>query len=214
MQVMQEEIFGPLLPVVPYRDLDEAIAYVNAAAERPLALYYFDNDRGRIDRVLDETLSGGVTINDTILHIAQDRAALRRRRRERQRPLPRLRRLRAPSRRRRRCSSSRALNGMSLFKPPYGALFERLTKFLIRLAASRHPAGAPGFRSECAPDAHRQCLADRTPGAAAAGIGVDLQLPRQLCVSAAGLFDAGRGDQCRHRRRQPSRHGLFAAGAG
>ncbi|MCC6657594.1 MAG: coniferyl aldehyde dehydrogenase, partial [Rhodocyclaceae bacterium] len=71
MQVMQEEIFGPLLPVVPYRDLDEAIRYVNARPN-PLALYYFDQDRGRIDHVLERTLSGGVTINDTILHIAQD----------------------------------------------------------------------------------------------------------------------------------------------
>jgi coniferyl-aldehyde dehydrogenase len=71
MAIMQEEIFGPLLPVVPCRDLDAAIAHVNRRP-RPLALYYFDDDRRRIERVLHETVSGGVTVNDVILHIAQD----------------------------------------------------------------------------------------------------------------------------------------------
>ncbi|WP_179402915.1 coniferyl aldehyde dehydrogenase [Burkholderia guangdongensis] len=68
-QLMQEEIFGPLLPLVPYETLDEAIAYVNTRP-RPLALYLFDDDRGTIDRVMQETISGGVTINETLMHIA------------------------------------------------------------------------------------------------------------------------------------------------
>jgi len=68
--LMREEIFGPVLPVVPYRTLDEAIEYVNARP-RPLALYYFDHDGDRIDRVLHGTISGGVTINDVVLHIGQ-----------------------------------------------------------------------------------------------------------------------------------------------
>ena len=71
MRVMQEEIFGPLLPVVGYRGIDEAIAYVNARP-RPLALYLFDDDRARIGRVLARTTAGGVTVNDTLLHIAQE----------------------------------------------------------------------------------------------------------------------------------------------
>jgi acyl-CoA reductase-like NAD-dependent aldehyde dehydrogenase len=71
MTILQEEIFGPLLPVVGYRSLDDAIAYVRARP-RPLALYYFDNDRARVGRVLDLTLSGGVTVNDTIYHFAQE----------------------------------------------------------------------------------------------------------------------------------------------
>ena len=71
MAVMREEIFGPLLPVVPYDTLDDAIAYVNARP-RPLALYYFDTDRARIAHVLERTVSGGATINDTLLHVAQD----------------------------------------------------------------------------------------------------------------------------------------------
>jgi coniferyl-aldehyde dehydrogenase len=68
--VMQEEIFGPILPVVSYRTLDDAIGYVNAHA-RPLALYYFDEDRSRIDKVIAATMSGGVTVNDCIYHLAQ-----------------------------------------------------------------------------------------------------------------------------------------------
>ena len=71
MQVMQEEIFGPILPVLIYRELAEALEYVNAR-ERPLALYYFDYNAGRIDHVLQTTISGGVTVNDVIYHIAQN----------------------------------------------------------------------------------------------------------------------------------------------
>ncbi|AFM31521.1 MULTISPECIES: coniferyl aldehyde dehydrogenase [Stutzerimonas stutzeri subgroup] len=71
MRVMQEEIFGPLLPIVPYADLDEAVAYINARP-RPLALYYFGYDRAEQQRVLEKTHSGGVCLNDTLLHVAQD----------------------------------------------------------------------------------------------------------------------------------------------
>ncbi|MFJ2994317.1 coniferyl aldehyde dehydrogenase [Pandoraea sp. NPDC087047] len=70
MRVMREEIFGPLLPVVPYDNLESAIAYVNEHP-RPLALYVFDTDNARIDQVVDGTISGGVTINDTLLHVAE-----------------------------------------------------------------------------------------------------------------------------------------------
>ena len=65
---MQEEIFGPILPVIEYNDLSEAVAFVNARP-RPLALYFFSRDKGKQDRVLRETLSGGVGINDTIIQI-------------------------------------------------------------------------------------------------------------------------------------------------
>ena len=71
MAVMQEEIFGPILPVVTYDELDDAIAYVNARP-RPLALYYFGTDAQSQQMVLERTTSGGVLINDTILHYAQD----------------------------------------------------------------------------------------------------------------------------------------------
>lgn len=67
--LMREEIFGPLLPLVPYDTLDDAITHVNAR-ERPLALYLFDDDRENVRRVLYETVSGGVAVNETLLHIA------------------------------------------------------------------------------------------------------------------------------------------------
>jgi coniferyl-aldehyde dehydrogenase len=66
-RLMQEEIFGPILPIRCYQNLDEAIAHVNAN-DRPLALYPFSNDRTKIEHILDKTLSGGVTVNDTLLH--------------------------------------------------------------------------------------------------------------------------------------------------
>jgi coniferyl-aldehyde dehydrogenase len=70
MAVMREEIFGPLLPLVPYDTLEEAIDHV-AARPHPLALYLFEHDRGRIDQVLARTHAGGVSVNDTLYHIAQ-----------------------------------------------------------------------------------------------------------------------------------------------
>jgi coniferyl-aldehyde dehydrogenase len=70
MAIMQEEIFGPVLPVVEYGSLDEAIAYVNARP-RPLALYYFDNDARRVNGVLERTTSGGITVNDCLIHVGQ-----------------------------------------------------------------------------------------------------------------------------------------------
>ncbi|MCC5884378.1 MAG: coniferyl aldehyde dehydrogenase [Halomonas sp.] len=71
MRVMQEEIFGPLLPIVPYDRLEEALAFVNERP-RPLALYYFGYDRNEQARVLNETHAGGVCLNDTLLHAAQE----------------------------------------------------------------------------------------------------------------------------------------------
>jgi coniferyl-aldehyde dehydrogenase len=68
---LSEEIFGPVLPIVPYDGLDEAIAFINRR-DRPLALYCFSGDRSQHGRVLDGTLSGGVTLNGTLLHVAQE----------------------------------------------------------------------------------------------------------------------------------------------
>ena len=68
---LTEEIFGPVLPILPYRSLDEAVAHV-AARERPLALYCFTNKSRDRERVLDGAISGGATINGTLLHVAQE----------------------------------------------------------------------------------------------------------------------------------------------
>jgi acyl-CoA reductase-like NAD-dependent aldehyde dehydrogenase len=130
MRVMREEIFGPLLPLVAYRTLDEAVAFVNARP-RPLALYVFDHDRRAIDRILRETTSGGVTVNETLLHVAQEdlpfggvgpsgmgeyhgRAGFE-----------------TFSKRKAVFHQSR-FSGLKLFRPPYGARFEAIAKFLFR----------------------------------------------------------------------------------
>ena len=68
MQVMQEEIFGPVLPVKTYKDVSETVDYINSK-DRPLGLYYFGEDTKEKDFVLDNTTSGGVTVNDVISHI-------------------------------------------------------------------------------------------------------------------------------------------------
>src|SRR5206468_6600076 len=69
-RVMQEEIFGPVLPIRTYRKLDEALSYVNARP-RPLALYFFGSKK-RADHVLASTISGGASINDVAVHVLQD----------------------------------------------------------------------------------------------------------------------------------------------
>jgi coniferyl-aldehyde dehydrogenase len=71
MAIMREEIFGPLLPVETYVDLDDAIAKIRARPH-PLALYWFGRDRAHLARVLRETHSGGVTVNDTLWHFAHE----------------------------------------------------------------------------------------------------------------------------------------------
>ncbi len=69
--LMTEEIFGPILPVIGYRTLDEAIAFVSARP-RPLALYPFTHDRATLARVMERTISGGVAINTVIVHCIQE----------------------------------------------------------------------------------------------------------------------------------------------
>ncbi|WP_250850209.1 coniferyl aldehyde dehydrogenase [Acinetobacter sp. ANC 5378] len=71
MQVMQNEIFGPLLPIVTYQQLDEAINYINQRP-RPLALYYFGYNKQEQQKVLMQTHSGGVCLNETLVHVGQE----------------------------------------------------------------------------------------------------------------------------------------------
>lgn len=70
MIIMNEEIFGPYLPIMTYRNINEVIDYVNRH-ERPLALYIYSNDRKLRDMIIRNTMSGGVTINDCTMHVAQ-----------------------------------------------------------------------------------------------------------------------------------------------
>ena len=71
MQLMQEEIFGPILPVISYDRLDDAVATINSGP-RPLALYWFGKNKIERDEVLARTVSGGVCVNDTLLHYAHE----------------------------------------------------------------------------------------------------------------------------------------------
>ena len=71
LQVMQDEIFGPVLPVKGYGRLEDSIDYINHHP-RPLGLYYFGTDRAEESKVLNHTTSGGVTVNDVVMHVAQE----------------------------------------------------------------------------------------------------------------------------------------------
>jgi coniferyl-aldehyde dehydrogenase len=71
MTVMQDEIFGPVLPVKTYGKVEEAVHYINGR-DRPLGLYWFGTDTAERDMVLNRTTSGGVTVNDVIFHVAQE----------------------------------------------------------------------------------------------------------------------------------------------
>ncbi|MGP1676026.1 MAG: coniferyl aldehyde dehydrogenase [Burkholderiales bacterium] len=132
MKLMQEEIFGPILPVLGYDRIEEAIAYVNRH-DRPLALYWFGSDGANRDKVLTQTISGGVTLNDCIWHIAQEDQPFGGvgasgsgsyhgewgfRTFSKEKPVfiqPRL-------------------NGMFLMYPPFGKTFERMLALLRRIA--------------------------------------------------------------------------------
>jgi len=129
MQIMQEEIFGPLLPLISYEgDVTAAIDFVNSR-ERPLALYWYGTDHRSRDLILKNTVSGGVTINDCLWHLGQEAQpfggvgasgmgayhgewgfhTL-----SKEKPV---------------FFQSR-LNGIFLFRPPYGKTFARMLKLL------------------------------------------------------------------------------------
>ena len=71
MAVMQEELFGPILPIRGYRTVNEVIDYINGH-ERPLALYYFGKDEAERRQILDRTIAGGVTLDDIMFHVGMD----------------------------------------------------------------------------------------------------------------------------------------------
>ncbi|MBB0026675.1 coniferyl aldehyde dehydrogenase [Ralstonia pickettii] len=131
-RLMREEIFGPVLPIVEYANLDDALAYVQRNA-RPLALYWFGDDASRCNRALRETVSGGVTINDCLWHLAQE-----------SQPFGGV----GPSgmgayhgkwgfdtfSKRKPVFHQTRWNGTALFHPPYGHTFNWLLRVLSRIA--------------------------------------------------------------------------------
>jgi acyl-CoA reductase-like NAD-dependent aldehyde dehydrogenase len=130
MSVMQDEIFGPLLPLVPYRTLDAALGAV-ADRPRPLAMYYFDRDRARIARVMERSMAGGVTINDTMLHVAQDELPFGGVGASGMGHYHGEEGFNTFSKRKGVFVQPRR-NALRLFKPPYGRRVERLLKLLLR----------------------------------------------------------------------------------
>jgi coniferyl-aldehyde dehydrogenase len=129
-ELMQHEIFGPILPIVPYDTLDEVIERINDGP-RPLALYPFSYDASRIDRLLDHVMSGGVSINDALLHVGQhdlpfggigESGMGHYHGREGFETFSKLRPIFHQSR----------WSTVSLLYPPYGKLAERMLSFLIR----------------------------------------------------------------------------------
>ncbi len=132
MKLMQEEIFGPILPVLAYDRIEETISYINRH-DRPLALYWFGTDGASRDKVLNQTISGGVTLNDCIWHIAQEDQPFGGvgasgtgsyhgewgfRTFSKEKPV----------------FTQPRLNGMFLMYPPYGKTFERMLALLKRIA--------------------------------------------------------------------------------
>jgi coniferyl-aldehyde dehydrogenase len=130
MRLMQEEIFGPLLPVLGYRNLDEARRYV-ANHPRPLALYYFDYDAARIEQMLNATIAGGVTVNDTIFHIAQDDLPFGGAGSSGMGQYHGAEGFNTFSKRKGVFLQSR-LNAAWMLKPPFGQRIDRLLKFMLR----------------------------------------------------------------------------------
>lgn len=129
-RVMQEEIFGPLLPVKGYRTHDEAIAYI-LGRERPLAFYPFDRDRERLERTLESVVAGSVCVNDTLIQFGQHELPIGGVGASGMghyhghagfltfsKAMPVMRQAR--------------LNGMGLFDPPYSKLIQRLLDFLTK----------------------------------------------------------------------------------
>jgi coniferyl-aldehyde dehydrogenase len=130
LRVMQEEIFGPILPVVTYRNIEDAIAYVNARP-RPLALYHFDHDRSRARRVLESCIAGGACVNDTVLHFTQSRLPFGGVGASGMGSYHGHAGFLTFSHRMAVFRQSR-LSSFALLRPPYRSMAERLTKFLTR----------------------------------------------------------------------------------
>jgi len=131
MMLMQEEIFGPVLPVVSYDTLEEAIGYVNAH-DRPLALYWYGRDHAHRDQVLRDTVSGGATVNDTLWHLSQEDQPFGGVGASGQGAYHGETGFRTFSHEKAVFYQSR-LNGAHLLYPPYGARFNQLLSILRRI---------------------------------------------------------------------------------
>ncbi len=148
MRIMKEELFGPILPIVPYDDLNDAIRFINAR-ERPLALYCFSRDAGERRALLSRTHSGGVTINDWGWHVVNHDAPFGGVGNSGMGSYHGVEGFRELSHAK-TVFKRRRYFPIGLFYPPYGTFVQKLTLrgFLgkgdpsLQLATSRRPAGA------------------------------------------------------------------------
>jgi acyl-CoA reductase-like NAD-dependent aldehyde dehydrogenase len=127
---LREEIFGPLLPVVAYDTIEEAYGFIGRRP-RPLALYLFSHDRTTVARTLDQTMSGGVTVNDTLLHCVQEELPFGGVGESGMGAYHGEAGFRTFSHARAVFHQSR-INGSGLTRPPYGRRIERLLGWLLR----------------------------------------------------------------------------------
>lgn len=130
MEIAREEVFGPILPILPYANIEAASDYINQRP-RPLALYYFDTDRSRIDGFLNKTISGGAAINDTILQFAQDDLPFGGSGASGMGVCHGVEGFKEFSHAKAIFHQAK-FNPVSFLDPPYGKMFERVTKFLSR----------------------------------------------------------------------------------
>ena len=131
VRVMQQDLFGPVLPVAATESLDAAIAYVNDHPH-PLALYLFSDSGAQQQQVLQSTLAGGVSVNETVMHIAQDGLPFGDVGPSGMGHYPGKFGFDTMSKLKPVFRQSR-INGLGLFSPPYGAFFSRVIKFMLRV---------------------------------------------------------------------------------
>jgi coniferyl-aldehyde dehydrogenase len=127
---MREEIFGPVLPVLAYENLEGAYGFINARP-RPLALYLFSHEREVVDRTLERTVSGGVCVNDTLLHCVQEELPFGGVGASGMGAYHGEQGFRTFSHAKAIFHQAR-LNGAGMTKPPYGSRMNRLLSWLLR----------------------------------------------------------------------------------
>ena len=131
MRVMQEEIFGPILPIMTYQHIDEVLDYIHNQ-DRPLALYLFSDDKQIQDKVINKTRSGGICLNDAALHVGQNDMPFGGAGESGMGQYHGTEGFMAMSKLRPIFKQAR-FSSLSLMYPPYGKKFDRIIKLMLRL---------------------------------------------------------------------------------
>ena len=131
MRIMQEEVFGPLLPIMAYQHIDDVLGYINSK-NKPLALYLFSNDEPLQNKVINKTQSGGVCLNDAALHVGQHDMPFGGAGESGMGQYHGIEGFMAVSKLRPIFKQAR-FSSLSMMYPPYGKKFDRLIKIMLRL---------------------------------------------------------------------------------